>query len=292
MGYSDRPFRSVLYIPGSNTRAMEKAKTLNADALIFDLEDAVTPDEKAMARTAIATAIRNGGYGKRSLIVRVNGLDTPWGVDDVNEISQAGPEAILLPKVGSPSHISKLAGLLEHHPAVQHTRIWAMMETPEGISNADEIAAASPRMRGFVMGTNDLASELNTRFREDRLPLQTSLCLCVLAARRQRMVCIDGVYNAFKDVVGLRREADQGRDLGFDGKSLIHPSQVPVSNEVFMPTQTDIDLYQRQIAAFELAEAEGRGVAVLDGRIVENLHVATARKNLAKIGAINELEAC
>ncbi|MEL6915150.1 MAG: CoA ester lyase [Pseudomonadota bacterium] len=287
---AQRPFRSVLYIPGSKDRALEKAKTLPVDAIIFDLEDAVAVAEKASARALLADTLRAGGYGPRAQIVRINGLDTPWGADDLAAIAATQPEAVLLPKVDSAADILDLAARLDAVPGAAGTAIWAMMETPQGILNAAEIARA-PRMAGMVMGTNDLAKDLGTRSTPDRLPLIAALSQCLLAARAAGIVIVDGVYNAFKDEDGLRAECEQGRDLGFDGKTLIHPAQVAIANAAFAPTEAEIDLATRQIAAFQEAEAAGQGVAVVDGRIVENLHIETARATLAKVEAIEALEA-
>lgn len=284
-----RPFRSVLYIPGSNVRALDKARSLPVDAIIFDLEDAVAVDAKADARATLADALAEGGYGQRLGIVRINGLDSDWGSADLDAILPTGPQAVLLPKAESAAQVEAVAARLDAVPACADTRIWTMMETPRGILNAAEIAAA-PRMGGFVMGTNDLAKELRTRFTPDRQPLVTSLQICLLAARARGIAIVDGVYNAFKDDDGLRRECEQGRDMGFDGKTLIHPAQVPIANEIFAPSQEDIDLARRQIAAFEAADAEGKGVAVVDGKIVENLHIVTARQTLGKAEAIAALE--
>jgi (3S)-malyl-CoA thioesterase len=285
-----RPYRSVLYIPGSNERALEKAKGLAVDAIIFDLEDAVAIDAKAEARTLLAKMLGEGGFGPRFQIVRLNGMTTEWGPADLATIAPVGPQAVLLPKVGSAAEIEAVAAELDKHPACAETRIWAMMETPIGILNAASIAMA-PRMGGFVLGTNDLAKELMTRFRPDREPLLTSLQLCLLAARAAGIAIVDGVYNAFKDEDGLKAECIQGRDMGFDGKTLIHPAQVAIANEVFAPSEAEIDLARRQITAFEAAEAEGKGVAVVDGKIVENLHIVTARQTLAKADAIAALGA-
>ena len=285
-----RPYRSVLYIPGSNERALEKAKGLAVDAIIFDLEDAVAIDAKAEARTLLAKMLGEGGFGPRFQIVRLNGMTTDWGPADLATIAPVGPQAVLLPKVGSAAEIEAVAAELDKHPSCAETRIWAMMETPIGILNAASIAMA-PRMGGFVMGTNDLAKELMTRFRPDREPLLTSLQLCLLAARAAGIAIVDGVYNAFKDEDGLKAECVQGRDMGFDGKTLIHPAQVAIANEVFAPSEAEIDLARRQITAFEAAEAEGKGVAVVDGKIVENLHIVTARQTLAKADAIAALGA-
>ncbi|MBJ6373014.1 HpcH/HpaI aldolase/citrate lyase family protein [Sedimentitalea arenosa] len=281
---SARPYRSVLYIPGSKPRALEKAKTLPVDAIIFDLEDAVTGEEKANARALLAETLAQGGYGPRLRIVRINGLDTEWGRADAEAARDMEADVILLPKVGRPEDVDALAEITGDRP------IWAMMETPQGMLNAAAIAA-HPLITGFVLGTNDLAKELNTRFRADRAPLVTSLGLCLLAAKAHDVIVIDGVYNAFKDDEGLKRECDQGRDMGFDGKSLIHPAQVEVTNTAFAPSPEEIDLARRQIAAFEEIEAQGQGVAVVDGKIVENLHVATARELLAKAEMIEALQA-
>lgn len=282
-----RPYRSVLYIPASRPRAMEKAKTLPTDAIIFDLEDAVAVDEKANARTLLAETLAAGGFGTRAQIVRINGFDTDWGADDLATIAAAKPQAVLLPKVNGPADIEALATRLDAHPGTAETRIWAMMETPEGILNAAQIAAA-PRMAGLVLGTNDLAKDLGARTRKAML---TSLQLCLLAARAHGLVCVDGVYNAFRDEDGLAAECAQGRDFGFDGKTLIHPAQLATANAIFAPSPEEVDLARRQIEAFEQAEARGEGVAVVDGKIVENLHVVTARATLAKVEAIAESEA-
>jgi len=286
-----RPFRSVLYIPGSKDRALEKATTLPVDAIIFDLEDAVAPDEKANARATLKTALTGKDYGARAKIVRINGFDTEWAEDDLAVIAEARPEAVLLPKVNCAADVQALAERLDSREETAQTRIWTMMETPLGMLNAAEIATASPRMAGFVMGTNDLAKEIGSRFRADRLAMQTGLGLCLLAARACGLVAVDGVYNAFKDEDGLRAECAQGRDMGFDGKTLIHPAQVAIANEAFAPSGDEIELARRQIAAFEQAEARGQGVAVVDGKIVENLHVVTARQVLAKAEAVDAFAA-
>jgi len=284
MEQTARAYRSVLYIPGSKARVLEKAKSLPVDAIIFDLEDAVSVEEKDNARRTLTEALATGGYGERMRIVRINGLDTEWGAQDARAAAAMDCDAVLLPKVESAAEVDALAALIGDKP------IWAMMETPRGMLNAAEIAA-HPQMQGFVMGTNDLAKDLNTRFRADRLPLMPGLGLALLAAKAERIVAVDGVYNAFKDDEGLRAECRQGRDMGFDGKTLIHPAQIEIANAEFAPSEAEIDLARRQIAAFEAVEAEGQGVAVVDGRIVENLHVATARATLAKAQAIAEMGA-
>lgn len=273
------PLRSVLYIPASKERALEKARDLAADAIIFDLEDAVAPDEKPAARMLLARVLAEGGYGARLKIVRINGLDTPWGLADAQTFARAQADAILVPKVAGPGDLDRVAALVPDLP------LWAMMETPAGILNAAAIAA-HPRLAGLVMGTNDLAKELRAQVRPGRTQLQTALQMCLLAARGQGLPAIDGVYNAFKDLDGLQAECAEGRDLGFDGKTLIHPAQIEVTNRVFSPSVAEIELAHRQIEAFEAATRAGQGVAVLDGRIVENLHVAAARDILVRAGAI------
>ncbi|TNF58169.1 MAG: CoA ester lyase [Rhodobacteraceae bacterium] len=274
-----RPYRSVLYIPGSKDRALDKARTMPVDAIIFDLEDAVAVEEKENARETLRAALAAGGYGARTRIVRINGLDTAWGRADAAAVRGMKADAVLMPKVGSAADLDALAAITGDMP------LWAMMETPRAMLNADQIAG-HPRLQGMVMGTNDLAKDLQTRFRPDRLPLMTGLGLCLLAAKAHGRVIVDGVYNAYLDDEGLRAECDQGRDMGFDGKTLIHPAQVDIANTAFAPSQAEIDLARRQIAAFDEAQAAGQGVAVVDGRIVENLHVATAREILAKAEAI------
>ncbi|WP_209426364.1 CoA ester lyase [Pararhodobacter sp. SW119] len=284
----ERPFRSVLYIPGSKERALEKARGLAADAIIFDLEDAVAPDEKANARDLLARTLAEADYGRRAKLVRINALSTDWGTDDLDVIAAARPEAILLPKVDGPADIEALARRLDARTETAETRIWAMMETPKGVLNAAAIAAA-PRLAGFVLGTNDLAKDLGCRPGPGRAALQMALQTCLMAARAEGIVAVDGVYNAFKDDAGLRAECEQGRDLGFDGKTLIHPAQIDIANAVFAPEAEEIALARRQIAAYREATAQGQGVAVVDGRIVENLHVATAERLLARAAAIETL---
>ncbi|MBA4350915.1 MAG: CoA ester lyase [Rhodobacter sp.] len=280
-----RPFRSVLYIPGSKERALEKARDLAADAIIFDLEDAVAPEEKAAARATLARFLEEVEYAPRVRIVRINGFDTEWGRADAAAFAHhPGADALLVPKVNSPADLDAVAAVAGDKP------LWAMMETAAGMLNAAAIAA-HPRLEGMVMGTNDLGRELNSRFRADRLPMMAGLGLCLLAAKAQGRVIVDGVYNAFKDEAGLRAECAQGRDMGFDGKTLIHPAQLEIANAAFAPSAEEIDLAERQIAAFNAARGQGQGVAVLDGRIVENMHVATAQGILAraqtiKVGAI------
>ncbi|MBU0860991.1 MAG: CoA ester lyase [Alphaproteobacteria bacterium] len=275
-----RPTRSALYIPGSKPRALDKARGLTCDVILFDLEDAVASDAKIEARSTLHDALAQGGYGGRLKLVRINGLDTDWGADDARAAAKMPCDGVLVPKVSSPADLDAVADLVPDLP------LWAMMETPLGILNAQTIAA-HPRLEGFVIGTNDLAKDMGSR---TRAALTTALQHCLLAARAAGIVAIDGVYNAYQDQDGLQRECIEGRDMGFDGKSLIHPAQLDTANAVFGPTAEDIDLAHRQIAAFDAAVAEGQGVAVLDGRIVENLHIVTARATLAKADAIAALE--
>ena len=278
-----RPFRSVLYIPGSKDRALDKARGLAADAIIFNLEDAVAPEEKISARGVLKAALDAGGFGARGRIVRVNGLDTAWGAEDIALFgNHPAVEALLIPKVNSAADLDAVARLAPGKP------LWAMMETGLGMLNAAGIAA-HPALAGMVMGTNDLAKELGSRFRPDRLPMQAGLGLCLLAARAYGRVIVDGVYNAFKDEDGLRAECEQGRDMGFDGKTLIHPAQLDIANAAFAPSEAEIDLARRQIEAFNAAKAAGQGVAVVDGKIVENLHIVTAEATLGKARMIAEL---
>ncbi|NBD30661.1 MAG: CoA ester lyase [Alphaproteobacteria bacterium] len=278
-----RPYRSALYIPGSKPRALDKARGLATDAILFDLEDAVAPDEKPGARATLAAELAKGGYGPRMRIVRINGLDTEWGADDAQAAAEMDCDAVLLPKVNGPADVDAISGLVPDRP------IWAMMESPRGILNAAAIAA-HPALQGFVIGTNDLAKDLGTQATQDRAALWTALQTCVLAARAHGVVVLDGVYNAFKDADGLRAECEQGRDFGMDGKTLIHPAQLEVANAVFAPTEAEVETARRQIDAYDAAIADGQAVAVVDGKIVENLHVATARATLAKAQAIAELE--
>jgi (3S)-malyl-CoA thioesterase len=277
-----RPYRSALYIPGSKERALEKAQTLATDAIIFDLEDAVAPDEKIAARALLVKTLASASFGNRAKIVRVNGLDTEWGADDITAFIGADIDALLIPKVSTPEDLDAVAEMIPDTP------LWAMMETALGMLNATAIAA-HPRLAGMVMGTNDLAKELNSRFRADRLPMQAGLGLCLLAAKAHNLTIIDGVYNAFKDDAGLKNECDIGRDMGFDGKTLIHPAQLDIANTAFAPSEAEVTLARRQIDAFNAASAAGQGVAVVDGKIVENLHIVTAEATLAKAAAIAAL---
>jgi len=271
-----RPFRSVLYMPGSNQRALEKAKTLAADALILDLEDAVAPDAKAEARNLIASAVNQGGYGNRYLIVRINGFDTEWGKDDLAGISDCKPHAILLPKVSTPEDIQTLASKMDKVENFKDTKIWAMMETPLGILNAAQIAQAHPKLEGFVLGTNDLVKDIHGLHTADRAPVLTTLSICIMAARANNLICVDGVFNDIKNTDGLKQQAEQGRALGFDGITLIHPAHDLTEAKAF------VDAYAEAIS-------QGKAVAVVNGRIVENLHVDNAKRILAQAQAIADM---
>jgi len=285
-----RPRRSVLYMPGSNARALEKAKGLAADVLILDLEDAVAPTEKVAARDLVSNAVQAGGYGKREIVIRINGLDTDHGMDDLRAACAAAPDAILIPKAQSAAMIGETEALMDRHGAPASTQIWAMMETPLGVLHAERVATASTRLTAFVMGTNDLAEDLRARRVRDRAPLIPSLAQCLLVARSYGMVAIDGVYNAFRDSEGFAERCTQSRNLGFDGKTLIHPSQIEVCNTVFAPDDTTVEHAKAQIRAFEEAQEKGEGIAVLDGRIVENLHAQAARNLLIRHNAIRAME--
>ncbi len=274
------PYRSVLYLPGSRERVLEKAKGLAADALIFDLEDAVAPEDKLAARDLVCEMVQRG-YGARKRLIRVNGLESDWGEGDLKAAIAAEPDGILIPKVNTAAELQAIAGRLKGK-----TRLWAMMETPLGILNANEIAASTPLLEGFVIGTNDLVKELFASHTPDRAPVITSLSLCLLAARAHGLVCIDGVYNAFKDEAGLKAECQQGLEMGFDGKTLIHPAQIDAANEVFAPDEAELALARRYIEAFKSAS----GVAVVDGKIVENLHVENAVRLLAKADMIAKMK--
>lgn len=289
-----RPRRSVLYMPGANTRALEKAKSLPADALIFDLEDAVAPDAKDEARgnvVAAAQAAAKGEYGKREIVIRANGLETRWGYADLAAIAQSGANAALIPKVESAADVIKALRVLDEHGAPAELALWCMMETPRGILNAQEIAAASPRVAVWVMGTNDIAKEIRGHHTRMRLPFITSLGICVLAARAADIVILDGVYNDIKNEQGFAEACQQGLELGFDGKTLIHPTQVEPCNATFGPSEGELEFAAKVLEAWKEAEAAGKGVVTVDGRMVENLHVEQAKRQLALAAAIEELQA-
>lgn len=286
-----RPRRSILYMPGSNARALEKARGLPADGFIFDLEDAVAPDAKELAREQVCAAAQSGAYGGRELVIRANGLDTPWGRDDLAAAARAAPDAVLIPKVDGPDDIRAAEDILAAAGAPDTTAVWAMMETPRGMLHADAIAASSPRLACLVVGTADLVKDLRAEHTADRLPVLPSLGLCVLAARAHGLAVLDGVFIQLDDMDGFAAECGQGRELGFDGKTLVHPKQIAAANEAFAPGREAVDHARRMIAAYAEAEAQGRGVAVLDGRMVEKLHVENAQRLVALAQAIDALNA-
>ena len=286
-----RPRRSVLYMPGSNQRAMEKARELPADAVILDLEDAVAPDAKAKARELIVAALQQGGFGRREVIVRINALDTPWWIDDL-AVAAAGPDAILVPKVSTPDQVLQVAKHLVGVRADAKVRIWAMMETPLAMLNAGDIAAAAAdpaaRLAVFVMGTNDLAKDTRARIVAGRAPMLSWLMTCVAAARAYGLDILDGVYNDIGNAAGFAAECAQARDLGFDGKTLIHPQQIAPCNEAFSPTADEVAWARKIIAAFDLKENAGKGVISVDGRMVERLHAEMGRRTVAIAEAIGQ----
>jgi citrate lyase subunit beta/citryl-CoA lyase len=288
-----RPRRSVLYMPGSNARAMEKAREIPADALILDLEDAVAPDAKEEARAQVIAAVKAGGYGKREIAIRVNGLDTPWGIDDIKAAAAVKPDAILVPKINSAEDVARADAALTAAGAPATLQLWCMIETPLAILNIQSIAAkrAASRMTLWVMGTNDIAKELRAAHTPDRVPMLASLGLSVIAARAYGLVTLDGVYNDIKNEEGFAAICEQGRDMGFDGKTLIHPSQVAPCNKIFSPDPDTVAFARKTIEAFELPENKGKGVLKVDGRMVEILHAEIAKRTVAIADAIAELEA-
>ena len=285
---SIRPRRSALYMPGSNARALEKAKSLATDVVIFDLEDAVAPDAKETAREQIASAVSAGGYGGRELVIRINGLDTPWGAKDLAAAAAAGPDAILVPKVSTAAQLAEVGRALATAPS--RIAVWAMIETPLAILNLREIAesASDPatRLAVFVMGTNDLVKETRAELDANRTAALYWLSAAVTAARAHGIEVLDGVFNAFRDVDGFKRECIQGRQLGMDGKTLIHPDQIAGANEIFSPSEADVAWARKIIAAFEQPENQGKGAITLEGRMVELLHAETARRTVAIADAI------
>lgn len=288
MSYTPR--RSVLYMPGANDKALEKAKGLPCDAIIFDTEDSVAPDMKEAAREKVAAAATSGDYGRRELTIRVNSLETPWFDDDVRSAAAAGPSGVVVPKIQSPADVARVESLLEAGGAPDHTRIWAMLETPAAIEAAAEIASCSDRLAVLVMGTNDLAKELRAALVPGRAPLLWGLQRCVNAARYAGKVILDGVFNDIRDEEGFAAECRQGAELGFDGKTLIHPSQIDPANAAFAPSEDEVAQARRVIEAWEAGLAEGKGVIQLDGRMIENLHVDNARRAVEMAEAIAALE--
>jgi citrate lyase subunit beta / citryl-CoA lyase len=285
-----RPRRSVLYMPGSNARALEKAKTLAADGLILDLEDAVAPEAKAQARTQVADAVKAGGYGPRELIIRINGLDTPWGAEDLRAAVAAGPDAILLPKAAAGDDIDHASAAMRQAGAGDAMKLWAMIETPIAILKTGEIAGAArhagSRLSVLVMGTNDLVKETGAALDGDRIAALYWLSAALTAARAYGLEILDGVYNNFRDMDGYAKECRHGRALGFDGKTLIHPDQVALANEVFSPPAAEVEFARKIIAAFDMPQHKGKGVINLEGRMVELLHADIARRTVAIADAI------
>jgi citrate lyase subunit beta/citryl-CoA lyase len=281
----------MLYMPGSNARALEKARSLPADAFIFDLEDATAPDAKAKARQQVAAAMQQGGYGRREKLVRVNGLATPWGYDDLVAAATMGVDGVVLPKVESADAVRQAETVLAGAGAPAGLAIWCMMETPMAMLRVEEIAGASPRLGGLIMGTSDLTKELHALHTRDRLPMLTSLGLCLLAARAFGLAILDGVHLDLDDEAGFAAACRQGLELGFDGKTLIHPKTIDKANEVFAPSPDEVAWSRRIIAAFAEAEAAGKGVVLVDGKLIENLHVASARRLVALAEAIEAMRA-
>jgi len=283
-----RPRRSVLYMPAANERALEKAKTIPTDALIFDLEDAVSPESKDVARENAVRAASSGDYGKREITIRCNGLDTPWGAADIAAAAKSCASSIVIPKVSSKAEVDEVSRHLDAAGAPAEMTIWAMVETPSAIFDSREIAA-HPRVAVLVMGTNDLVKELHAVQVPGRAPLVPHLATALLAAREAGKPILDGVYNEIKNAEGFRAECVQGIQMGFDGKTLIHPDQVAIANEVWAPGGSEVEHAHRVIEAFNAARAEGKGVVQLDGRMIENLHVANAERLIAIASAIAEL---
>jgi citrate lyase subunit beta/citryl-CoA lyase len=290
MSATTRPRRSVLYLPGSNARALDKARTLPADALILDLEDAVAPDAKDTARTQVAEAVAAGGFGYREVLVRINAPDTAWFDDDVAAVAGIPADGVLVPKVSSVAAVRAVEAALAAAGASDDLAMWAMLETPRAVLDAAEVTRASDRLVGFVMGTNDLAKELGAAHVPGRAPMLTALSWCLLAARDAGKVIIDGVHNDLDDAEGFAAECRQAVELGFDGKTLIHPRQLDPCNAAFTPTEEEVAHAREVIAAFEAAAAEGRGVVTVGGKLVENLHVEQARTVLAVVAALTDRE--
>ena len=282
---TSRPRRSVLFMPGANTRALEKAKSLPADSLILDLEDAVAPDAKAQARENIRTALATG-FGHREAVVRNNGLNTQWGLDDLKAFADTKADAILLPKVESASQIQKVASLLKQFNPANTMKIWAMIETPLAIFHLPEIASSHPMLEALVLGTSDLVKDLHARHTPSRVETQTALSLSVLAARAHQLCVLDGVHLTLEDEEGLKQSCVQGRDMGFDGKTLIHPSQIAFANEIFGPSSEEIEEAKQRINAYDAAISSGAGIVLLNGKLVEELHIQDAKRILALADAI------
>ena len=291
MAKTDRPRRSVLYMPGSNARALEKGRSVTADALILDLEDAVAPDSKDIARDQVHAALKAGGYGHREIAVRMNALATPWGYQDVAMAATSGADAILIPKVESADSVRQVDAAMTAQGAPRDQAIWCMMETPRGLLKAEEIAQACDRLTVLVMGTSDLAKDLDCHHTPDRLPMITGLGLCMLAARGYGLSILDGVHLDLDDDAGFEYACQQGVELGFDGKTLIHPRTIETCNRIFAPSPAAVAEAKRIIAAIGEAQAEGQGVVVLNGRLVENLHVVEAQRVVTMAAQIEAMAA-
>lgn len=285
-----RPRRSLLYMPGVNARAHEKARTLPADGLIFDLEDSVAPEEKANARVRIAETLTAGGFGEREIAVRINGLTSPYWQDDIAALAKLPLDAIVAPKITGARDIETLGAAMRKAGLSPRTRLWAMIETPRAVLDIAKIAAtaedASCPLTLFILGTNDIARETHARMVKGRAPMLSWISQCVLAARAYGLSILDSVYNDIKDIEGLRAECEQGRDLGMDGKTVVHPAQIPVANEVFAPPADEVEDARKIAAAFALPENAAKGVINLDGRMVERLHLEMAQRTLAIADAI------
>ncbi|HVJ32305.1 MAG TPA: CoA ester lyase [Terriglobia bacterium] len=286
---SIRPRRSVLYLPGSNARALEKARELPADALILDLEDAVAPEAKESARQMVAEAVRTTDFGHREVVVRVNGLDTPWGLADVMAMARIGADALLFPKIQSPQDVRTAVAALDRAGAPGSLPVWIMAETPRCILDIDAIASASHRLACIVAGTSDLTRELRARHTASRDSVYTALSLTVLAARAHGLDVLDGVHLDLGDEAGFAFTCEQGRNMGFDGRTLIHPKQIDVANRVFAPTEKELELARRVVAAWDEARAAGKGICVVDNRLIEKLHVEEFERLLTLDVAIAKL---
>jgi citrate lyase subunit beta/citryl-CoA lyase len=284
-----RPRRSVLYLPGSNARALEKARELSADGLILDLEDAVAPEAKESARLMVADAVRAGGFGHREVVVRVNGLETPWGLADVLAMARAGADALLFPKIQSPKDVHAAVAALDRAGAPASLPVWIMAETPRCILDIDAIASASHRLACIVAGTSDLTRELRARHTASRDSVYTALSLIVLAARAHGLDVLDGVHLDLSDDAGFAFTCEQGRNIGFDGKTLIHPKQIDFANQAFAPTEKELSLARKVVTAWQEARAAGKGICVVDNRLIEKLHVEEFERLLALDVAIGKL---
>jgi citrate lyase subunit beta/citryl-CoA lyase len=285
-----RPRRSALYLPGNNARALEKGKTLPADVLIFDLEDAVGPDAKAESRERVCKAVSSGSYQNREIVVRINGLGIDWHEDDLAAVAGSAAHGVRVPKVETAQQVAALAAALDRLGAPDSLQLWTMMETPRAFLRAEEIASASDRLAALVIGTNDLVNDLHGLHVPGRAPALTALSLGVLGARAAGKAILDGVFNSIADEAGFKAEAQQGREMGFDGKTLIHPSQVAPANEIFGPSRAELADARKIVSAYEQAQSAGESVITVDGRMIESLHVRDAQRILALADLIAKLE--